>query len=301
MVWDDHEIRDGWGSQGDEHVFLDTYYAAARQAFVQHQLWRGPRRWHDDLAAPRVPLYQTLTLHELPIFVLDERSARDVRVPQVLGPEQWARLREWLAALDARRSPYYVLVSPLPVLFRVADLVDLGAAFDDEVRDDLLDLWNSDVNQPELDALVAELIATSKRGLRAILVSGDIHISAILRATARPAGSPVEAASVFAYEIITSGLAGALSGSWKHQLGREGAIIPEPLEIGTYTVEHALGIAQAAPNFGAIEIDGEEAIAHLFQALPEGLRHYRVPLAFGRDAGDLGEMVTRGRRELPRR
>jgi hypothetical protein len=47
MTWDDHEIRDGWGSQGDEHVYLDTYYAAARDAFLLAV------HAHEEIGSPR--------------------------------------------------------------------------------------------------------------------------------------------------------------------------------------------------------------------------------------------------------
>ena len=55
----------------------------------------------------------------------------------------------------------------------------------------------------------------ASRGLRAIIFSGDMHLSALLRADASR-GSDA-APEVMAYELVTSGLAGPLSGGgWEH-------------------------------------------------------------------------------------
>jgi hypothetical protein len=210
MMWDDHEIRDGWGSHGDEHVYVDTYYAVARAGFADHGFARGPRKWEARLEAYDAPLHQSLSLHGLPIFVLDQRSARDVRVPRVLGDEQWAAFSAWLDALDPADSDLYVVVSPLPLLYRLTNLADLAAEFDGEVRDDWLDAWSSDPNVAELDRVMTAMAAAWQRGMHAIIFSGDMHLSALLRADARRGSE--EAPEVMAYELVTSGLAGRLSG-----------------------------------------------------------------------------------------
>jgi hypothetical protein len=299
MIWDDHEIRDGWGSQGDEHVFVDTYYAAARDAFVQHQFRRGPRPWDAALAAPRASLHQSLALHGLPIFVFDQRSARDVRVPQVLGDAQWTAFTAWLDALDPARMPYYVLVSPLPLLYRVSNLAQLAADLDPEVRDDMLDAWSSAPNTPELDRILERMVVSWRRGLRAIVISGDMHLSAILSATVRDGERAAPA--VFAYEIVASGLAGRFGGDWKFLVGREGALLDAPTRLGSAAVSMAMGLSESCPNFAGLEIDGAQAIAHVFQALPDGTVHYRVPLQWDREADDLGAMVSEGRHAPERR
>jgi hypothetical protein len=297
MIWDDHEIRDGWGSQGDEHVFVDTYYAAAREAFLQHQFARGPRALTAELAAPHASLHQSFRLHGLPVFVLDQRSARDVRVPQVLGEEQWSAFSSCIAGRDPLQTPYNAIVSPQPLLYRLDNLVDLASDFDDEVRDDLHANWSSEANLPELERVLEQITIASRRGLRAFIISGDLHFSALLRASAKRDGEP----EVIAYEIVVSGLAGPLdSGGWKHTVLRDGNLLEKPLSIGGSLFSTDLGVAEASPNFGALEIAGGEAVAHLFQSLPGGPVHYRIPLQWGAGADDLKAMARAGRRELQR-
>jgi hypothetical protein len=43
-MWDDHEIRDGWGSHRDSGSVADTmanYFRIARHAFIANQLLRS--------------------------------------------------------------------------------------------------------------------------------------------------------------------------------------------------------------------------------------------------------------------
>ncbi|MBL8901193.1 MAG: alkaline phosphatase family protein [Planctomycetes bacterium] len=297
MMWDDHEIRDGWGSQGDEHVYADTYYAAAREAFLQHQFQRGPRQRTPDMDRVDAPLYQTFRLHGLPIFVLDERSARDIGVPQVLGDEQRRAFAQWLASLDPEDSPYYVVVSPLPMLYRIGDIVGIASYFEEEIRDDLHDNWGFKPNTYELNRLMLLMVHAAERGLKAVIVSGDMHMSAILRAKTRRTS---EAASrVFAYEIITSGLASKVdSGGWKYEIGREGSLTGTGIELGEHHLEFELGLAEPNPNFGALEFSGDQVTVHLIQALSEGIVHYRIPLRFGTGTPAFGEMLARARQSL---
>lgn len=299
MVWDDHEIRDGWGSHGDEHVYRDTYYAAARRAFLDHQLSRGPRPVTQDARRLDAPLHQALTLHGVPIFLLDERSARDVRVPAVLGDEQWAELEAWLAALDPGRCPYYVLVSPAPLLHRITNLRELASSFDAETRDDVTDFWTSEVNAAELERVLGCIVANARRGLRAVILSGDMHLSAITRLAAGAEDGSSD--SVLAYEIVTSGLAGRVGGSGlKEVIGDRGVVEADPVEVGGVATTTELGLIRSAPNFGGLEFDGGEVRAHVFQALEDGPVHYRVTLDWGAGAPALARRVEEGRRELPR-
>lgn len=280
MIWDDHEIRDGWGSQGDEHVYRDTYYASAREAFLEHQFIRGPRTRTPDLDRPMAPLHQQLRIHGLPIFVLDERSARDCSVPQVLGAEQTRAFGSWLDELDPSACPHYVVVSPLPILYRLTDAVDLASAFDSEIIDDLVDNWSSDLNVAELDRLLSMMLRAHARGLQAIILSGDMHTSALLSASAQRSGE--EADSVFAFEIVASGLATVVGGyDWKHFIAREGTVLPDPIEIDGYSVSFALGYSEPEPNFAGLSFRGTDVRAELFQATAQGIRRTSIPLRWG--------------------
>jgi len=296
MVWDDHDIRDGWGSQGDEHIYRESYFRSARDAYIAHQILRGPRRIGKDLESLDRSLHQSFRIKGLPVFVLDERNNRDVSVPAVLGEEQWKALRAWFQGLDPARSKHYVLVSSVPIFYRVAERANIAASFSDEIRDDLLDTWTSKPNEPEWRELVREIVKAWERGLRAIVVSGDYHMSSICRVTAEDAektGRPV-----VAYEIITSGLAAEAYGGWKQKMGREGLFIDDPIEIEGHELECEFGQNDTLPNFGGIEFRRGEVEVSIFKAETDGCTQYKVPLRWEGELEELEDLPGRNERRI---
>jgi len=293
LMWDDHEIRDGWGSHSDEHVYVDTYYAAARTAFIEHQFHRGPTEWTVEHDLPGSSLHQELQVNGIPIFVMDQRSARDIHVPQVLGDAQTRAFRQWLDEIVPSSQPYCVIVSPLPMLYRVSGLLELAAQFGDESWDDILDSWSSDANVEELDLLTLALIDAFERGVRPIIISGDMHASALLRAEYKRPGSGKFA--TFAHEIVASGLASVVDGSsLKYRLAKRGSLTSGSIELGDAMMKVELGTSNSVPNFAGLEFVDGVSIAHLYQADKGELLHYRVPLEWGAEVSSLEERMSGG-------
>lgn len=312
MMWDDHEIRDGWGSQGDKHVYRDTFYAKARAGYIAHQQQRGVDPTAADTGdavtdavtdadeGPMRSLHQTFRLHGLPVFAMDQRSARDVSVPQVLGERQAAAFRTWIDGLRPTTSPYYLVISPLPLLYRITGASDILATYGAEITDDLLDAWSSPPNTPELDGIMAAMLRARDRGMCGIVISGDLHTSALLRGRARRRDAGDDGADdVFAYEVIASGLASVVDGtSWKHWLAREGSIVGSTVPIGEHDVAFDLGVSEPNPNFAGLTFASGRAYADLFQALPEGILRRRIELVFGDPHDDFAEAIGRGVEQL---
>lgn len=294
MTWDDHDIRDGWGSQGDEHVYRDSWFRVFRDAYIAHQLQRGPRGAPDD-ARVDAPLAQSFAIHGVPAFVLDLRSCRDIAVPQVIGPQQWRELRAWFAALDPQRCRHYLLVTSVPLFFRVAERAGIAAAFSEETRDDLLDTWTSEPNEPEWKQLVAEIAQAGARGLRGLIVSGDYHVNSLCRVTAARAGGEPQ---IVAYELIASGLAADGYSDWKQKMAVEGWFLRTPIELPSGALDVELGFADPCPSFGGLEFRDGEVAAHLFQARADGCYHERVPLDWAVPAENIERMMQRGRVRL---
>jgi hypothetical protein len=292
MIWDDHDIRDGWGSQGDEHVYRDSYFQGFRTAFVEHQFRRGPRAWNDDLVRVDAALWQTFAVAGVPAFVLDLRTCRDVSVPVVIGAEQWRSLRQWFAGLDPVRCRHYVLVSSMPLFYRVGKHANIAAAFSDEVRDDLLDTWTSTANEAEWRQLIEEIAKAASRGLRGLIVSGDYHVNSLCRVTSsRDGGKP----EVIAYELIASGLASDSYGDWKQRLAREGWFAETPIDVGGTRLVTEFSFIEPCPSFGGLEFTQGEVTADIFQANADGCFQQRVPLSWGETTESLSAIVTRSR------
>ncbi len=277
MTWDDHDIRDGWGSQGDEHVYRDSYFPPFRAAYVEHQVRRGPRALAGDAERLDAPLWQAFAVNGVPTFVLDLRTCRDIAVPQVIGDEQWRALRAWFTSLDAQRCRHYVLVSSVPLFFRVAERASIAAAFTDEARDDLLDTWNSEPNEPEWRQLVDLVADAGARGLRGLVVSGDYHVNSLCRVTAQRGDGPPR---TIAYELIASGLAADGFSDWKQKMAREGWFVETPFAAGPDTLRTEFSFAEPCPSFGGLEFAGDQVIAHVFSASDAGCFHQRMPLSW---------------------
>jgi hypothetical protein len=291
MTWDDHDIRDGWGSQGDEHVYSD-HFRVFRDAYVVHQFAHGPRRVDREVADPSTPLWQSFVVAGVPFFMLDLRTSRDVTVPTVIGTEQWRVLKEWFASLDPARSRHYVLVSSVPLFYRIADRADLAASFEEEVRDDLLDTWTSAANESEWLQVIAEITKAGARGMRGLIVSGDYHLASLCRVTATPEGGGPE--QIVAYELMAAGLAADGYSGWKQELVREGSFLDTPIEVSGRSLSVEFGLVESCPSFAGMELVGGELFANIFEANADGCGRYRVPLSFAPGAESLSAALDRG-------
>ena len=136
MMWDDHEIRNGWGSDPGDSPTLARRYRHGRPISARYEAFFEDARqvyWHfQHIRNPVTPgidgaaFLKPGTRRAVPfafmcgaatLLVLDNRGARDVwsrRLP-VLGAEQWTVLRDLLKGLDSRTDSLVVVV-PLPVV-----------------------------------------------------------------------------------------------------------------------------------------------------------------------------------------
>lgn len=138
-VWDDHEIRDGWGSHGDEYIdcndvevgkgenprkackpqpqLWEHYFLPAKRGFIQHQYALGNvatdeliRRIEDAAkkgpqatARGRQTMQQKFRIGDLEGFAFDLRTQRSINTHEVAGREQIKDFEEWVAEVIQRR------------------------------------------------------------------------------------------------------------------------------------------------------------------------------------------------------
>jgi len=136
MMWDDHDIRNGWGSGPGDSPSLaarfprgreiarryQAYFEDARQVCWHFQLCRNP----DPIGIGRDAFLGPGARHALPfrfdigrcaVVVLDNRGARDEwrRQHPALGERQWQWLQAMVERLDPATDALLVIV-PLPVV-----------------------------------------------------------------------------------------------------------------------------------------------------------------------------------------
>jgi hypothetical protein len=263
-VWDDHEIRDGWGSHGDEYPGgslnpkLRDYYLLSRDAFFQHQFIPGP-----DANSRAETFHQSFDVGDVSVFTFDLRSKRDITIPRVLGDTQMTAFRNWCESVPHGR--HAIIVSSIPIFHNNTKLTEkLIEGLKKELRDDIADTWSFPKNTDERDVIVNEIIALRNRGVFPIIVSGDIHEGAVTEVWYEPAGPGVfgPASKVLCYELIASGLSHeSLGEGHRRTIGRtrlsskkarpkDPSFIPEGSKTRVYPLTR---YSRRDLNFGAIE------------------------------------------------
>ncbi len=210
MMWDDHDIYDGYGSHGDENGKVQKLlFKAASEAFDLHQGVHNPpalaRGTHKAFA---------FTLARRAFLVLDGRTRRRVlgddahSESAVLGDDQWGDLKAWLARQDD--VSHLVVVTGVPLVFLPpprSALSSLSTLFGGD--DDLRDQWSSADNRIDQLRLVGTLFEFRKRtGASVLCVGGDVHAAAVGTVHSndkrylRPGESDAQV-----YQLVASGIA----------------------------------------------------------------------------------------------
>jgi hypothetical protein len=115
MIWDDHEIRDGWGSWAPDSPTMLARYARGAKIFARHDAFFRDARdvyYHFQmshnpsvnvpLAGERTAMPFAVRCGRLLVLMLDSRGARDIwrKEDPVLGTEQWQFIDDSLENLD---------------------------------------------------------------------------------------------------------------------------------------------------------------------------------------------------------
>ena len=202
MIWDDHELGDGWGSYYDREdgagdivhrmlpafeekglthaegrQFAERMFRVARRAYVEYE------HSHNPPTEEGVFDY-SFRRGGCAYYVLDGRGQRDVNREsfRILGREQFDRFENWVAELDPEEGAFLFVVSAVPVLHTRAGLVNADESWLIEnagLDDDLRDSWEHDLHDEERGALLEVLFGAAARGIRVCVLSGDVHVSAV--------------------------------------------------------------------------------------------------------------------------
>jgi hypothetical protein len=202
-MWDDHDLTDGWGSYPAERQNCDVYGAiwnSAAKAFVvfQQHLKEGERRpgtigqagpdWWKQPSTPanlvedRTGAF-TFAYKVGPIMVLsiDMRSQRTSE-SQVVGAKHWKEIYDWIKNEIPKDVVHLLVMSSIPVVYPGFDTLESLLKFipgHQDLEDDLRDHWNSVPHKDERVRMVRNLLTLPQRGIRATLLSGDVHVAAL--------------------------------------------------------------------------------------------------------------------------
>ena len=202
MIWDDHEIGDGWGSHyfgedgegGGVRKMLPALeekgLTRAEGRELAERMFRAASRAYEEYEHSHNPptdagvLDYSFRRGGCAYYVLDGRGQRDINRERfrILGRRQFDRLADWAAGLDPEETAFLFVVSAVPVLHTRAGLVNADEQWLIEqagLGDDLRDSWEHDLHDEERGALLALLFDAAARGIRVCVLSGDVHVSAV--------------------------------------------------------------------------------------------------------------------------
>jgi hypothetical protein len=200
MMWDDHDVRDGWGNNWhdfDHGRFKPSAlekYLAAREAFELYQTKGNPPPQSEE------DFQFTLDMGPASIFVFDPRTHRCYQEPcdfHPFGPDQMERYRAWLAE-KSETAQVLIVVTSSPMVFIKRWRLDLAAyklpgfmrwmerflhwhGFDDDWRDQMACTLNQKARNAIVEGLAEVLLEHPEGARRAVLVAGDVHVGGFCR------------------------------------------------------------------------------------------------------------------------
>ena len=320
---DDHELRDGWGSQKDEYEngkmnpFLEKHYNLGKEAFLEHQLLLSNKSSENvrDLLEENKSMEYAFEVNGKKGYVFDLRSARDINSNKVLGEKQWKDFEGWLNNLE--RDQEIILITSIPLTLRPLKFIeDVAKLFKPELRDDVRDGWSSKNNIAERNRLISLLVKHRiERDIKPIFVSGDVHKSALIEIwvdtnVKRNSKHDVYETMILGYEVVASGISHEFI---KTGLSKSIFRLLESQNIGDGFIDFNYDGNRAslypmvrksvvAQNFGAIEFDKDEKTkihTFIYNQSNDQLEQHYLELDFDKKLpdDDYYRIVKKGRKE----
>jgi alkaline phosphatase D len=172
MIWDDHEITNGWGSSIGHKNYLEIF-DAARTAYVEFQ------HSHNPNSLKKGELYYTFSYGDASFLVMDTRGHRDFYRGQytIAGKEQWDKIQEWINSEPVKNSKILFVVTSVPVLHVSRKFGSLSF-----IKNDIRDQWSTGDNKYERRRLLNMLFEWSNENNRPVFIlGGDVHVGTVFR------------------------------------------------------------------------------------------------------------------------
>ena len=206
MMWDDHDICDGWGSNdADDRPSREVIFRAARQAFIEFQGSHNPPGIDPSSFAC------AFSHADQAFLLLDGRSHRAYKKERVLGDAQLQAARVWLAAQPQTLRQLYLVLGIPPVhanaKFESPFTHQRWLPIHTDFAADLRDGWVAPHNARELGALMAVLVEflDTHPSTEVTILAGDVHVGTVGRLERCDAGGKPDPASGM-WQITSSGI-----------------------------------------------------------------------------------------------
>lgn len=175
MIWDDHEITDGWGSRKEHfHMREQAVFKAAKEVYYEFQHSHNP----DPLRQGE--MYYAFHYGAAAFLVLDLRGERNIVQKQLISSTQWQEIENWLNSDKVKASKILFVISSVPVVHLSRELLSLSGLvtlFLPDVKDDVRDQWSYKHNKEARRKLLKLLMAWSgEKNKPVFILGGDVHV-----------------------------------------------------------------------------------------------------------------------------
>lgn len=222
MMWDDHDIFDGWGSYPDAQQTCPVYqgiFAIARDYFQLFQLHASAAITPAGLLPDQTGFSCAFRVGPYAFLAPDLRSERSAL--QVMSRQTWDAVYAWLN--EQNDCQHLLVLSSIPVVhpdFSTLEQLLNTLPGQQELEDDLRDHWMSRAHRQERLRLIHRLLDWSAaKNTRVTLLSGDVHVGALGVIESDRSDAPVNARVI-------------------NQLTSSGIVHPAPPAIALFYLEH---------------------------------------------------------------
>ncbi|MFC4273011.1 alkaline phosphatase family protein [Sneathiella chungangensis] len=186
MMWDDHDIFDGWGSFPDDLLECEVFQYIFTTAKKYFEMFQIRSRFNASLLDNQADHYAfALKFRGYNVLALDNRAERTLE--RVMSEAQWDKVIDYL---KKKTDGHLLVLSAVPVVYRdfsFTEGVFDATPWEEELTDDLKDHWRSKNHQGERARLIHRLLdnvekrdgANSQKDLKTVILSGDVHIGCI--------------------------------------------------------------------------------------------------------------------------
>ncbi len=179
MMWDDHDIFDGWGSYDKDIQNCDMYktiFAAAKKYFELFQIRTEKNSTLLNKSDKKNHYSFVVEFRDYKILGLDNRSERTRK--EIMSESNWKDVKTFLK--NGQSSTTLVLTA-VPLLYRDIKAAEEAISitpWQEEVTDDLIDHWQSKYHNGERLKLIYNLFDFKNKSEKntLILLSGDVHV-----------------------------------------------------------------------------------------------------------------------------
>ncbi len=209
MIWDDHEFKDGWGSNKQDSKNPVIKYMNEQQIKVYEEFQNvfNPKSYPDD----DTKWHYNFNFGDIGFFIPDLRGYRDINKPidefPLMGEKQWTDYEEWINCKDILNKKAIFLGLSVPLVAVPNWVTNWLSNVKGDLRDDMRDRWFYKKNRPEMLKIIDSLFQYQEKSENfAYPMGGDIHVSLLSRIKNKDSQTD-NPEDDYIYEFSSSGIA----------------------------------------------------------------------------------------------